>query len=83
MPSARLRPPRLPEATKDYAARVGHPFASDYETRLNIDVYASLLDLVERTNQELADLRPRDRIDNQSFIWMVGDYKEERDGTYT
>lgn len=72
-----------PEVTKDYAARVGHPFATNYEARLNIDVYASLLDLVERTNQELADLRPRDRIDIQSFIWVVGDYKEERDGIYT
>ena len=72
-----------PEVTKDFAARVGHPFASNYEARLNIDVYASLLDLVERTSRELSDLEPRDRIDIQSFIWVVGDYQEDRDGTYT
>lgn len=66
-----------PEATKDFASRVGHRFASDYEARLGIDVYESLLDLAAKTAEELNDLRPRDRIDVQSFIWVVGDYKEE------
>jgi hypothetical protein len=65
-----------PEVTKDFAARVGHRFASDYEPRLRHDVYQSLLDLASETEQELADLEPRDRIDVQSFIWVVGDYKE-------
>ena len=68
-----------PEATKDFAARVGHRFASDYESRLDLAVYESLLDLASRTATELADLRPRDRIDVQSFIWVVGDYKEGRE----
>lgn len=72
-----------PEVTKDYAARVGHPFASIYEARLNFDVYASLLDLVERTSSELSDLKPRDRIDIQSFIWVVGDYQADREDVYT
>ena len=72
-----------PEVTKDYAARVGHSFAAIYEARLNLDVYSSLLDLVERTSSELSDLKPRDRIDIQSFIWVVGDYQENREGTYT
>lgn len=66
-----------PEVTKDFAARVGHRFASDYEPRLNIGVYESLLDLANKTTTELADLKPRDRVDVQSFIWVVGDYKEE------
>jgi hypothetical protein len=66
-----------PEVTKDFAARVGHRFASDYEPRLNIGVYDSLLDLVTKTAQELSDLKPRDRIDVQSFIWVVGGYKED------
>lgn len=65
-----------PEVTKDFAARVGHRFASDYEPRLSVDVYRSLLDLVSNMEEELADLHPRDRIDIQSFIWVVGDYKE-------
>jgi hypothetical protein len=66
-----------PEVTKDFAARVGHRFASDYEPRLDIGVYESLLDLVEKTADELADLQPRDRVDVQSFIWVMGSYEEE------
>jgi len=64
-----------PEVTKDFAERVGHRLASDYEARLNIDVYDSLLDLTAKTASELADLKPQDRIDVQSFIWVVGNYK--------
>jgi hypothetical protein len=71
-----------PEATKDFATRVGHRFASDYEARLHLPIYESLLDLVSRTALELADLRPRDWIDIQSFIWVVGDYQEDREGSY-
>jgi hypothetical protein len=65
-----------PEVTKVFAARVGHRFALDYEPRLQIGVYESLLDLVAESADELADLRPRDRIDVQSFIWVVGEYDE-------
>jgi hypothetical protein len=66
-----------PEATKDFAVRVGHRFASDYEPALDIAVYDSLLNLADRTAAELSDLKPRDRIDVQSFIWVVGNYKED------
>lgn len=66
-----------PEVTKDFAARVGHPFASVYEPRLNIAVYDSLLDLAAKAASELADLKPQDRIDVQSFIWVVGGYKDD------
>ena len=68
-----------PEVTKDFALRVGHRFAADYEARLETTVYESLLDLVSRTAAELADLKPRDRIDVQSFIWVIGSYKEENE----
>ena len=27
--------------------------------------------------RELSDLAPRDRIDIQSFIWVVGDYQKD------
>jgi hypothetical protein len=66
-----------PEVTKDFAARVGHRFANDYEPRLKLKVYESLLDLARTTEVELADLEPADRIDIQSLIWVVGDYKNE------
>lgn len=52
-----------PAVTQDFAARVGHRFAHDYETRLAVGVYESLLDLVGRTEMEIRDLKkPRDRI---------------------
>ncbi len=70
------------EATKDFATRVGHLLASVYEAQLNFDVYASLLELTEQTANRLSDLDPRDRIDIQSFIWVVGDYREDREDVY-
>ncbi len=66
-----------PEATKDFATRVGHPLATIYGAQLDFDVYASLLDLVQQTENRLSDLGPRDRIDIQSFIWVVGNYPQE------
>jgi hypothetical protein len=65
-----------PTTTKDFAQRVGHRFAYDYNAELDIAVYETLLDLASRTAEELAELKPRDRIDVQSFIWVVGNYKE-------
>ena len=66
-----------PMVTKDFAGRVGHGFANDYSPRLDEAVYLGLLDLVGTTEREIADLDPRDRIDIQSFIWVVGDYDVE------
>ena len=65
-----------PEVTKDFAERIGHEFVHAYATTLDMAVYDSLLDLARRTEDEIADLHPRDRIDVQSFIWVVGKYKD-------
>jgi hypothetical protein len=65
-----------PEKTKDFARRTGHRFAIDYEASLEPAVYLSLLDLVDETERQIRHLEPRDRIDVQSFIWVVGDYKD-------
>jgi hypothetical protein len=35
-------------------------------------VYASLLEFAELIRRDLRDLRPRDMIDIQSFIWVQG-----------
>lgn len=64
-----------PEVTRDFAERVGHRYANDYSPRLDIAVYHSLLDLAETTNTAVDALSPKDRIDIQSFIWVVGDYQ--------
>ncbi|KDA00718.1 hypothetical protein [Hyphomonas oceanitis] len=65
-----------PEVSKDFATRVGHPFQTIYSAQADIAVYNSLLDLGKHAWTELADLQPRDNIDIQSFIWVVGAYKE-------
>jgi hypothetical protein len=70
-----------PEVTKDFATRVGHRFVADYEARLHLPFYESLLDLVAKTEAELKSLTPRDRIDIQSFIWIIGNYEDEWTGT--
>lgn len=63
-----------PEVTKDYAARIGHSFQHDYQSALEYEVYESLLNLTAQTNQTLKskNLNPRDNIDIQSFIWVIG-----------
>lgn len=66
-----------PMVTVDFAGRVGHPFADIYGPKFNAEVYKSLLDLASRTETALADLNPADRIDIQSFIWIVGAYDEK------
>ena len=61
-----------PKVTIDYASRVGHPFA--YSSEIGFSVYESLLDLAAATEWEIDDLCPADRIDIQSFIWVVEKY---------
>ncbi|MBP0447330.1 hypothetical protein J8J14_21410 [Roseomonas sp. SSH11] len=66
-----------PTATRDFAERIGHRFAIDYDSEIRADVYQSLLDLADDTAAGIAQLNPADRIDVQSFIWVVGEYREE------
>ena len=66
-----------PLVTCDFADRVGHPFARDYREGITAAVYESLLDLATLTEREIAALRPKDLIDVQSFIWVVGAYKDD------
>jgi hypothetical protein len=68
-----------PAVTNNFASRVGHRFAHDYTPELQIGVYESLLDLTAETEREISELAPRDRIDVQSFIWVVGEYAVENE----
>jgi len=63
-----------PEVTKEFATRVGHPFAHEYTSELTAETYLSLLDLAREIGEKIADLEPSDNIDIQSFIWVVGKY---------
>lgn len=65
-----------PTVTRDFAERIGHRFQYDYDSHIEPGVYESLLDLVAQTKQAIGALKPRDNIDVQSFIYVVGGYGE-------
>lgn len=69
-----------PQVTVDFAERIGHPFASRYTAELKPTVYESLLSLAGETETAAASLKPADRIDVQSFIWVVGAYDDAEAG---
>ncbi len=53
-----------------------HRFARAYGAGFEPKVYDSLLDMVGETELASEGLAPRDRIDLQSFVWVVGAYDE-------
>ena len=55
-----------------------YEFDFRYTSRPNWDTYASLLAFAERVRRDNRDLKPRDMIDLQSFIWVQGsdEYEE-------
>lgn len=59
-----------PNTTKNAAREYGFPF--NYSSRPSWEVYASLLEFAERIRTDQKDLGPRDMIDLQSFIWVLG-----------
>jgi hypothetical protein len=59
-----------PTVTKAAAAAYGFEFA--YMSRPNWTTYANVLDFARVVRRDVADLRPRDMIDIQSFIWVQG-----------
>ena len=65
-----------PNVTRVAAREYDIDFA--YVSRPNWETYASLLAFAERVMRDQRDLRPRDMIDAQSFIWVQGsdEYEE-------
>ena len=59
-----------PTVTRAAAAAYG--FGFNYQSRPGWDTYRSLLDFAARIRDDIQDLRPRDMIDIQSFIWVLG-----------
>lgn len=53
-------------------ASEAYGFAFDYQSKPNWDTYASLLEFAATVDHDVRDLRPRDMIDIQSFIWVQG-----------
>jgi hypothetical protein len=65
-----------PNVTRVAAREYGFDFT--YQSRPNWDTYASLLAFADTVRRDQRDLRPRDMIDLQSFIWVQGsdEYEE-------
>jgi hypothetical protein len=59
-----------PNVTRVAAREYGFEF--DYKSRPNWQTYESLLAFARLVGEDNADLRPRDLIDLQSFIWVQG-----------
>ena len=59
-----------PTVTRAAAARYG--FGFPYKSRPSWETYSSLLDFAARVLADNRDLRPRDMIDAQSFMWVQG-----------
>ncbi len=59
-----------PNVTRLAAERYGFPF--EYRSTPNWATYSSLLDFARTIRRDLSEWRPRDMIDIQSFIWVLG-----------
>ena len=59
-----------PTVMKVAAAKYGFDFP--YQSKPNWETYASLLAFADTIRRDLRDLRPRDMIDLQSFLWVQG-----------
>ena len=59
-----------PNVTREAARAYGFNF--HYQSRPAWHTYANLLEFAETVGGDLRDLRPRDMIDIQSFIWVQG-----------
>jgi phosphatidylserine decarboxylase len=59
-----------PTVTRLAARAYGFDF--QYASRPNWETFASLLEFAATVRRDVRDLRPRDQIDLQSFIWVLG-----------
>jgi hypothetical protein len=56
--------------TRQAAKRYGYEL--EYQSRPRWNTYAGVLAFARRVRDDLRDLRPRDMIDLQSFLWVQG-----------
>ena len=59
-----------PRVTKVAAEKYDYPFV--YKSRPNWESYKSMIGFAEQVREDVAGLKPRDYIDLQSFIWVLG-----------
>ena len=66
-----MKPNTMRAAAREYG------FELEYRSRPNWHTYSSLLELAARVRKDQRDLRPRDLIDVQSFLWVQGSAEYE------
>jgi len=59
-----------PNVTRTAAQEYGFDF--HYKSKPSWGTYTSLLEVPQAVRRDLSELRPRDMIDLQSFIWVQG-----------
>jgi hypothetical protein len=59
-----------PNVTRKAASRYGIDF--EYQSRPDWDGYKHVLNFASRVSGDIVDLKPRDMIDIQSFLWVQG-----------
>ncbi|MGC2236799.1 MAG: hypothetical protein WA584_11600 [Pyrinomonadaceae bacterium] len=59
-----------PNTTRSAAREYGFKF--EYKSRPSWEIYARLIEFAETIRRDQSDLRPKDMIDLQSFIWVIG-----------
>lgn len=59
-----------PQVTKIAAKKYSYEFI--YQSKPNWETYKNLLDFAEQVRRDTVDLKPKDFIDLQSFIWVLG-----------
>jgi hypothetical protein len=61
-----LKPKAMQQAARQYGKEL------DYSPRIAWRTYTSMLRFCAEVGEDLTDLRPRDQIDIQSFLWIIG-----------
>lgn len=64
-----------PNVTRSAAVEYEFPF--EYASQPNWETYSSLLAFAKTIREDVRDLRPRDMLDVQSFIWVQGSSEYE------
>lgn len=59
-----------PRVTQEAAKKYHYDFL--YKSKPNWETYKSLIDFAEQVRKDTTDLKPKDFIDLQSFIWVMG-----------
>lgn len=59
-----------PNVTRTAAREYGFDFR--YRPKPGIDTYQSLLEFAQTVRRDVEDLHPRDMIDIQSYLWVLG-----------